>query len=154
MAKHKLIKVTHELNKTPDNLLRNYIEKISENDPTIKIILSDGVICEYENTKIKLVDDNYYLYVDDIPYFVDNTSGDYAISREFFNKLSTPLTTYGISDSDMQHIVNEIVAFMNFWSSEGGVEKESDEYQDTFNEMAYLVGRIHKMKSSKDFESN
>ena len=43
---------------------------------------------------------------------------------------------------------------MDFWSSEYGVEKESDEYQDTFNEMAYLVGRIHKMKSSKDFDFN
>lgn len=104
------------------------------------------------NITIEKIDGRVYYSIDEIKYFVDSINGTVVLSRNDFNDLNTPLSTYGVTDDEMCHIVDEIANFMRFWSIQGDVEEWSDEYENMFNEMMFLIGKTHGMKTSEDLE--
>lgn len=105
-----------------------------------------------DNITIEKIDGRVYYTIDEIKHFVDSINGTVVLSRNDFNDLDTPLSTYGVTDDEMSHIVDEIANFMRFWSIQGDVEEWSDEYENMFNEMMFLIGKIHGMKTSEDLE--
>ena len=104
------------------------------------------------NITIEKIDGRVYYTIDEIKHFVDSINGTVVLSRNNFNELDTPLSTYGVTDDEMCHIVDEIANFMRFWSIQGDVEEWSDEYENMFNEMMFLIGKTHGMKTSEDLE--
>jgi len=104
------------------------------------------------NITIEKIDGRVYYTIDEIKHFVDSINGTVVLSRNDFNDLDTPLSTYGVTDDEMCHIVDEIANFMRFWSIQGDVEEWSDEYKNMFNEMMFLIGKTHGMKTSEDLE--
>ena len=104
------------------------------------------------NITIEKIDGRVYYSIDEIKHFVDSINGTVVLSRNDFNYLNTPLSTYGVTDDEMCHIVDEIANFMRFWSIQGDVEEWSDEYENMFNEMMFLIGKTHGMKTSEDLE--
>ena len=106
----------------------------------------------FGNITIEKIDGRVYYSIDEIKYFVDSINGTVVLSRNDFNDLNTPLSTYGVTDDEMCHIVDEIANFMRFWSIQGDVEEWSDEYENMFNEMMFLIGKTHGMKTSEDLE--
>ena len=104
------------------------------------------------NITIEKIDGRVYYTIDEIKHFVDSINGTVVLSRNDFNDLNTPLSTYGVTDDEMCHIVDEIANFMRFWSIQGDVEEWSDEYENMFNEMMFLIGKTHGMKTSEDLE--
>ena len=104
------------------------------------------------NITIEKIDGRVYYTIDEIKHFVDSINGTVVLSRNDFNDLDTPLSTYGVTDDEMCHIVDEIANFMRFWSIQGDVEDWSDEYENMFNEMMFLIGKTHGMKTSEDLE--
>lgn len=104
------------------------------------------------NITIEKIDGRVYYTIDEIKHFVDSINGTVVLSRNNFNDLDTPLSTYGVTDDEMCHIVDEIANFMRFWSIQGDVEEWSDEYENMFNEMMFLIGKTHGMKTSEDLE--
>ena len=104
------------------------------------------------NITIEKIDGRVYYSIDEIKHFVDSINGTVVLSRNDFNDLNTPLSTYGVTDDEMCHIVDEIANFMHFWSIQGDVEEWSDEYENMFNEMMFLIGKTHGMKTSEDLE--
>lgn len=104
------------------------------------------------NITIEKIDGRVYYTIDEIKHFVDSINGTVVLSRNNFNELDTPLSTYGVTDDEMCHIVDEIANFMRFWSIQGGVEEWSDEYENMLNEMMFLIGKTHGMKTSEDLE--
>lgn len=104
------------------------------------------------NITIEKIDGRVYYTIDEIKHFVDSINGTVVLSRNDFNDLDTPLSTYGVTDDEMCHIVDEIANFMRFWSIQGDVEEWSDEYENMFNEMMFLIGKTHGMKTSEDLE--
>ena len=104
------------------------------------------------NITIEKIDGRVYYSIDEIKHFVDSINGTVVLSRNDFNDLNTPLSTYGVTDDEMCHIVDEIANFMRFWSIQGDVEEWSDEYENMFNEMMFLIGKTHGMKTSEDLE--
>ena len=104
------------------------------------------------NITIEKIDGRVYYTIDEIKHFVDSINGTVVLSRNNFNELDTPLSTYGVTDDEMCHIVDEIANFMRFWSIQGDVEEWSGEYENMFNEMMFLIGKIHGMKTSEDLE--
>jgi len=104
------------------------------------------------NITIEKIDGRVYYSIDEIKHFVDSINGTVVLSRNDFNDLDTPLSTYGVTDDEMCHIVDEIANFMRFWSIQGDVEEWSDEYENMFNEMMFLIGKTHGMKTSEDLE--
>jgi hypothetical protein len=105
-----------------------------------------------DNITIEKIDGRVYYTIDEIKHFVDSINGTVVLSRNDFNDLDTPLSTYGVTDDEMCHIVDEIANFMRFWSIQGDVEEWSGEYENMFNEMMFLIGKIHGMKTSEDLE--
>lgn len=104
------------------------------------------------NITIEKIDGRVYYTIDEIKHFVDSINGTVVLSRNNFNDLDTPLSTYGVTDDEMCHIVDEIANFMRFWSIQGDVEEWSAEYENMFNEMMFLIGKTHGMKTSEDLE--
>ena len=104
------------------------------------------------NITIEKIGGRVYYTIDEIKHFVDSINGTVVLSRNNFNDLDTPLSTYGVTDDEMCHIVDEIANFMRFWSIQGDVEEWSDEYENMFNEMMFLIGETHGMKTSEDLE--
>lgn len=104
------------------------------------------------NITIEKIGGRVYYTIDEIKHFVDSINGTVVLSRNNFNELDTPLSTYGVTDDEMCHIVDEIANFMRFWSIQGDVEEWSDEYENMFNEMMFLIGKTHGMKTSEDLE--
>lgn len=104
------------------------------------------------NITIEKIDGRVYYSIDEIKHFVDSINGTVVLSRNDFNDLNTPLSTYGVTDDEMCHIVDEIANFMRFWSIQGDVEEWSGEYENMFNEMMFLIGKTHGMKTSEDLE--
>ena len=104
------------------------------------------------NITIEKIDGRVYYTIDEIKHFVDSINGTVVLSRNNFNELDTPLSTYGVTDDEMCHIVDEIANFMRFWSIQGDVEEWSAEYENMFNEMMFLIGKTHGMKTSEDLE--
>ena len=104
------------------------------------------------NITIEKIDGRVYYSINEIKHFVDSINGTVVLSRNDFNDLNTPLSTYGVTDDEMCHIVDEIANFMRFWSIQGDVEEWSDEYENMFNEMMFLIGKTHGMKTSEDLE--
>ena len=104
------------------------------------------------NITIEKIGGRVYYTIDEIKHFVDSINGTFVLSRNNFNELDTPLSTYGVTDDEMCHIVDEIANFMRFWSIQGDVEEWSDEYENMFNEMMFLIGKTHGMKTSEDLE--
>lgn len=104
------------------------------------------------NITIEKIDGRVYYTIDEIKHFVDSINGTVVLSRNDFNDLDTPLSTYGVTDDEMCHIVDEIANFMRFWSIQGDVEEWSDEYENMFNEMMFLIGKTHGMKTAEDLE--
>ena len=104
------------------------------------------------NITIEKINGRVYYTIDEIKHFVDSINGTVVLSRNDFNDLNTPLSTYGVTDDEMCHIVDEIANFMRFWSIQGDVEEWSDEYENMFNEMMFLIGKTHGMKTSEDLE--
>ncbi len=104
------------------------------------------------NITIEKIGGRVYYTIDEIKHFVDSINGTVVLSRNNFNDLDTPLSTYGVTDDEMCHIVDEIANFMRFWSIQGDVEEWSDEYENMFNEMMFLIGKTHGMKTSEDLE--
>jgi hypothetical protein len=104
------------------------------------------------NITIEKIDGRVYYTIDEIKHFVDSINGTVVLSRNDFNDLDTPLSTYGVTDDEMCHIVDEIANFIRFWSIHGDVEEWSDEYENMFNEMMFLIGKTHGMKTAEDLE--
>ena len=104
------------------------------------------------NITIEKIGGRVYYTIDEIKHFVDSINGTVVLSRNNFNELDTPLSTYGVTDDEMCHIVDEIANFMRFWSIQGDVEEWSAEYENMFNEMMFLIGKTHGMKTSEDLE--
>lgn len=104
------------------------------------------------NIIIEKIGGRVYYTIDEIKHFVDSINGTVVLSRNDFNDLDTPLSTYGVTEDEMCHIVDEIANFMRFWSIQGDVEEWSDEYENMFNEMMFLIGKTHGMKTSEDLE--
>lgn len=104
------------------------------------------------NITIEKIDGRVYYTIDEIKHFVDSINGTVVLSRNDFNDLDTPLSTYGVTDDEMCHIVDEIANFMRFWSIQGEVDECSDEYENMFNEMMFLIGKTYGMKTSEDLE--